>query len=637
MYYSSGNYEAFARPKKPDGVDSKSAYIIGSGLAALSAACYLVRDGQMEGSRVHVLEKDSVPGGACDGMYYTSVGYVMRGGREMDNHFECMWDLFRSIPSIETEGVSVLDEYYWLNKADPNFSLCRATEKQGQDAHTDKKFGLSDKACSQLMKLYLTANEELYNKKITDVFDDEVLNSNFWLYWRTMFAFENWHSALEMKLYMQRFVHHIGGLPDFTALRFTKYNQYESMILPMIKYLESFGVQFEYGVKVENVTFDISGGRKAATGIEVIRNGAEETIPLTENDLVFITNGGCVENSAIGSQNTPSEFNKEIKPGGGWDMWRKIAAQDKSFGNPDKFCYDAEKTNWMSATVTTLDKRVIPYITAICKRDPFSGGVVTGGIVTCRDSSWLLSWTINRQPQFRSQPKDQCLVWVYALFTDRNGDYVKKPMRDCTGKEICMEWLYHLGVPIDEIEDIAENSCNTVPVMMPYVTAFFMPRQAGDRPDVVPNGAVNFAFLGQFAETKRDTIFTTEYSIRTGMEAVYTLLGIDRGVPEVWGSTYDIRDLLNATIALRDGKPLTADTGLLANAAIKPLLKKIHSTDIEKLLLRYNVIGLPESDEKNASERHINKKNFVKTGAGAAAVGTAIAVAKIVKNKKKQT
>ena len=299
MYYSSGNYEAFARPRKPDGVDNKSAYIVGSGLAALSAACYLVRDGQMDGSRIHVLEKDPVPGGACDGMYYTDVGYVMRGGREMDNHFECMWDLFRSIPSIETEGVSVLDEYYWLNKADPNYSLCRATEKQGQDAHTDKKFGLSDKACIQLMKLYLTSNEELYNKKITDVFDDEVLNSNFWLYWRTMFAFENWHSALEMKLYMQRFVHHIGGLPDFTALRFTKYNQYESMILPMIKYLEGFGVKFEYGVKVENVIFDVKGGRKVATEIEIIRDETAETISLTENDLVFITNGGCVENSTI--------------------------------------------------------------------------------------------------------------------------------------------------------------------------------------------------------------------------------------------------------------------------------------------------------------------------------------------------
>ena len=238
MYYSSGNYEAFARPKKPEGVDHKSAYIIGSGLGALAAACYLVRDGQMKGEMIHVLEKDPVAGGACDGLYYSDVGYVMRGGREMDNHFECMWDLFRSIPSIETEGVSVLDEYYWLNKADPNYSLCRATEKQGQDAHTDKKFGLSDKGAMELMKLYLTPEEDLYNKRITDVFDEEVLDTNFWMYWRTMFAFENWHSAVEMKRYMQRFVHHIGGLPDFTALRFTKYNQYESMILPMTKYLE---------------------------------------------------------------------------------------------------------------------------------------------------------------------------------------------------------------------------------------------------------------------------------------------------------------------------------------------------------------------------------------------------------------
>ena len=111
-----------------------------------------------------------------------------------------------------------------------------------------------------------------------------------------------------------------------------------------------------------------------------------------------------------------------------------------------------------------------------------------------------------------------------------------------------MEWLYHLGVPEAEIDDLAEHSANTVPVMMPYITAFFMPRSAGDRPAVVPEGAVNFAFLGQFAETPRDTIFTTEYSMRTGMEAVYTLLDIDRGVPEVWGSTYDVRDLLNAAV-----------------------------------------------------------------------------------------
>ncbi len=591
MYYSSGNYEAFARPKKPAGVDNKSAYIIGSGLAALTAACYLVRDGQMKGEHVHILEKEQLAGGACDGWKYEDVGYVMRGGREMDNHFEVMWDLFHSIPSIETEGVSVLDEYYWLNKEDPNYSLCRATVNRGEDAHTDGKFDISDKGAMEIMKLFFTPEEDLQDKKITDFFDDEVLNSNFWLYWRTMFAFENWHSALEMKRYIQRYIHHIGGLPDFKALRFTKYNQYESMILPMIKYLESFGVQFHFGVKVVNVQFDCKPERKLATRIDVIRDGQEESIDLTENDLVFITNGGCVENSTMGSQNKPAEFRPEIKAGGGWDMWRKIAAQDPAFGNPDKFCGNPELCNWMSATVETLDQRIIPYIKKICKRDPFTGKVVTGGIVTVKDSSWLLSWTINRQPQFREQPKDHCLVWVYALFSDKLGDYIKKPMRECTGKEICMEWLYHLGVPENEIEDMAEHSANTVPVMMPYIDAFFMPRAIEDRPKVVPDGAVNFAFLGQFAELPRDTIFTTEYSMRTGMEAVYTLLNVDRGVPEVWGSVFDIRALLDATVKLRDGKKATdMKMNLAQELVVKKLLGKIKDTDIEKILKEYNVI-----------------------------------------------
>ena len=591
MYYSSGNYEAFARPKKPAGVDNKSAYIIGSGLAALTAACYLVRDGQMKGEHVHILEKEKLAGGACDGWKYEDVGYVMRGGREMDNHFEVMWDLFHSIPSIETEGVSVLDEYYWLNKEDPNYSLCRATVNRGEDAHTDGKFDISDKGAMEIMKLFFTPEEDLQDKKITDFFDDEVLNSNFWLYWRTMFAFENWLSALEMNRYIQRYIHHIGGLPDFKALRFTKYNQYESMILPMIKYLESFGVQFHFGVKVVNVQFDCRPERKLATRIDVIRDGQEESIDLTENDLVFITNGGCVENSTMGSQNKPAEFRPEIKAGGGWDMWRKIAAQDPAFGNPDKFCGNPELCNWMSATVETLDQRIIPYIKKICKRDPFTGKVVTGGIVTVKDSSWLLSWTINRQPQFREQPKDHCLVWVYALFSDKPGDYIKKPMRECTGKEICMEWLYHLGVSENEIEDMAEHSANTVPVMMPYIDAFFMPRAIEDRPKVVPDGAVNFAFLGQFAELPRDTIFTTEYSMRTGMEAVYTLLNVDRGVPEVWGSVFDIRALLDATVKLRDGKKATdMKMNLAQELVVKKLLGKIKDTDIEKILKEYNVI-----------------------------------------------
>ena len=591
IYYSNGNYEAFARPEKPEGIENKSAYLVGSGLASLAAACFLVRDAQMPGKNIHILEAMDIAGGACDGINDPTRGYVMRGGREMENHFECLWDLFRSIPSLETEGASVLDEYYWLNKHDPNYSLCRATENRGQDAHTDGKFGLSQKGCMEIMKLFFTKDEDLYDKKIEDFFDDEVFNSNFWLYWRTMFAFENWHSALEMKLYIQRFIHHIGGLPDFSALKFTKYNQYESLILPMVKYLEAAGVTFQYNTEVTNVLFEINGGKKVATAIECKVNGQPETIPLTENDLVFVTNGSCTEGTIYGDHHHAPVGDAEVRTSGCWSLWKNIAKQDEAFGHPEKFCSDISRSNWESATVTTSDEKIISYIKNICKRDPRTGRVVTGGIVSCKDSSWLLSWTINRQGQFKEQKKEEVCVWVYSLFTDVPGDYVKKPMKECTGKEITAEWLYHLGVPEAEIEELAENHTNCTPTMMPYITAFFMPRRKGDRPDVIPDGCVNAAFLGQFAETPRDTIFTTEYSVRTAMEAVYGLCAVDRGVPEVWGSVYDVRALLDSSVKLMDGKsPLEIDLPAPLNVIKKGIIKAVKGTDIEKVLRDHNVL-----------------------------------------------
>ena len=591
IYYSNGNYEAFAHPEKPAGVDEKSAYIVGSGLAALAAACFLVRDGQMKGNHIHILEAMDIAGGACDGIYDSTRGYVMRGGREMEDHFECLWDLFRSIPSLETPGVSVLDEYYWLNKHDPNYSLCRATRNRGQDAHTDGKFNLSQKGCMEIMKLFLTRDEDLYDKTIEDFFDEEVFDSTFWLYWRTMFAFENWHSALEMKLYFQRFIHHIGGLPDFSALKFTKYNQYDSLILPMKKYLEDAGVHFQFNTQVTNVLFTFKGNKKIASSIDCVVNGERQEISLTENDLVFVTNGSCTEGTIYGDQNHAPSGDAEVRTSGCWELWKNIARQDSSFGHPEKFCSNIQKTNWESATVTTSDDTIISYIESICKRDPRSGRVVTGGIVSCQDSSWLLSWTINRQGQFKDQKKEEICVWIYGLFTDEKGDYVKKPMKECTGAEITAEWLYHMGVPVDKIDDLANNHAVCVPTMMPYITAFFMPRTKGDRPDVIPDGCVNFAFLGQFTETPRDTVFTTEYSVRTAMEAVYGLLGVDRGVPEVWGSVYDIRDLLDSSVKLMDGKsPLEMDLPAPVTAILKPLLKKVDKTVIGKVLRDHNVL-----------------------------------------------
>ncbi|MDR2986862.1 MAG: oleate hydratase, partial [Nocardiopsaceae bacterium] len=579
MYHSSGNYEAFARPRKPAGIEDKTAWFVGAGLASLAGAAFLIRDGQLPGERITVLERLALPGGALDGIKEPEKGFVIRGGREMEDHFECLWDLFRSIPSIEVDGASVLDEFYWLNKDDPNYSLQRATVDRGQDAHTDGLFGLSDKAQKEIVKVFLATREEMEGKRIDEVFGKDFLASNFWLYWRTMFAFEEWHSALEMKLYLHRFIHHIGGLPDFSALKFTKYNQYESLVLPLYKWLLDQGVVFRFSTEVTDVDFDITEGRKRATRIHWISEGAEGGTDLGPDDLLFMTIGSLTENSRNGDQHTPARLDEGPAPA--WDLWRRIAAKDPSFGHPDVFGAHIPQTKWESATVTTLDPRIPEYIRKVCKRDPFSGKVVTGGIVTVKDSSWLLSWTVNRQPHFKQQPEDQIVVWLYSLFTDRPGDYVKKPMQDCTGEEITSEWLYHLGVPVEDIPELAADAAKCVPVMMPYVTSFFMPRHAGDRPDVVPEGSVNFAFIGQFAESGRDCIFTTEYSVRTPMEAVYTLLDIERGVPEVFGSTYDVRSLLAATGRLRDGKELQLPGPAFLQ---KWLVGKLDQTEIGELL-----------------------------------------------------
>lgn len=590
MYYSSGTYEAFAHPEKPEGVEKKSAYIIGTGLAGLTAAFYLVRDGQMPGNHIHLLEKLELAGGSCDGYKDVHKGFYMRGGREMDNHFEIMWDVFRDVPSIETPNVSVLDEYYWLNKHDPNYSLCRATVNKGEDAHTDKLFKLDKDSAMALSQLFITPEVNLEDKKISDVLPESFWETNFWLYWQTMFAFQKWSSALEMKRYLCRYVHHIDGLPDFSALRFTKYNQYESMILPLIEYLKKHDVDVQFGMDVKNVVIEEVDGKKTAKQLIYIKDNEEHSIPLTADDLVFITNGCCTDTSSYGDQTHAPDLSHIVNgQGESWDLWKNIAKQAKhdEYGHPDVFCSDTEATNWMSATVETSNEDIIQHIMNICKRDPRAGKVTTGGIVTVKDSvnNWFLSWTINRQPQFRSQNKDTVLVWLYALHTDTEGNYIKKAMRDCTGEEICQEWLYHIGMDESKIKDYSKNACNTTTCFMPYINAFFQPRKNVDRPKVVPEGAVNFAFIGQFAETPKDTIFTTEYSMRTGMESVYTLLNVDRGVPEVWGSQYDIRELLRAAYYAVDKKKINElPLNFKEKMLLKTVLKNVKGTDLELLL-----------------------------------------------------
>ena len=590
MHYSNGNYEAFINAEKPKDVDNKSAYIVGSGLAALAAAVFLIREGHMKGDKIHVLEELALPGGSVDAIYNVAdQAYVMRGGREMEPHFETLWDLFRSIPSLDYPDQSVLDEFYRENRKDPCYSKTRVIENRGQELPTDGDLLLSPKAVKEILNLVMTPEKDLQDKKINEVFDDEFFKSNFWLYWQTMFAFMPWASAMEMRRYLMRFVQHVATLKNLSSLRFTKYNQYEDLILPLISYLKKHGVKFHYDTIVNNIIVNRTEDEKVATEIKMTEKGEPKVIKLTPNDLVFVTNGSITESTTYGDNTHPAEQKHELGPS--WQLWKNLAAQDEDFGHPEKFCENIPAANWViSATVTFTNDDIVPYIEKVNKKDPHSGSIVTSGPTTIKDSNWLLGYSISRQPQFHNQKSNELIVWLYGLYSNTKGNYVKKTMPECDGIELCEEWLYHMGVPESEIKKMAIDA-TTIPNHMPYITSYFMPRALGDRPKVVPDKSKNLAFIGNFAETERDTVFTTEYSVRTAMEAVYTLLNVDRGVPEVFASAFDVRMLMNAMYYLNDRKKLTElDLTLPEKLIVKEGLKKVKGTYVEELLKKYKLI-----------------------------------------------
>jgi oleate hydratase len=559
------------RPLPTIGVADRHAYIVGSGIAGLAAAFFLIRDGHMTAGNITVLEAMNIEGGALDGSGDAEDGYLVRGGREMDMTYQNFWDVFSEIPALELpEPFTVLDEYRIVNDADKNWSKARLLEKQGQirDFSTMELTKLQQ---IELVKLLLARKEDLDDITVEAWFSEGFLNSNFYLFWRTMFAFQNWHSVLEMKLYMHRFMHLLDGLNDMTSLVFPKYNQYDSFVRPLMAWLKNKGVKFQYNTIVADVEIDDSGTTLTTTAIKCRRNNTEEMIEVGTRDLVFITTGSIVEDTAYGDADTVPKLKVgDHNPGveSGWQLWKNLAQKSPVFGRPDKFCGNLPASMWESATLTCKPSPLMDKLKALSVNDPYSGKTVTGGIITFTDSNWLMSFTVNRQPHFPDQPADVIVIWVYALIMDKSGDYVSKAMPECTGNEILTEMCYHLGL-IDQVEAvIAATKVRTA--LMPYITGQFMPRAMGDRPWVVPEGSTNLACLGQFVETHNDVVFTLESSIRTARVGVYSLLGIKKQVPDIFPGQYDIRRLLRAT------RTLNSDQAFFGEGILRHLLSKTY-------------------------------------------------------------
>ena len=504
-------------------MDTKpKAYLVGGGIGSLAAATFMIRDGNLPGENIFILEAATVMGGSLDGTGDPVSGYSLRGGRMLTtDNYECTWDLFKSIPSLNHPGKSVFEETVEFNQKHKAHSMARLVDKRRAKVPvTSMGFTMQDRM--ELLKLGETDEDTLAASCITDWFSPDFFDTEFWYMWSTTFAFQPWHSAVEFKRYLLRFMLEFSRIETLAGVKRTIYNQYHSLVLPLQTWLEAQGVHLVMDCTVTDLDLTTEDKTFTVTGIHCLRQSAHEVIAVNTGDLVFVQNGSMTDASSLGSmKSAPAKLAK--RDSSSWTLWEKLAEGRPKLGNPSVFNSCIAQTYWESFTVTLKTPAFFDKMYQFSGNEPG-----TGGLVTFKDSNWLMSIVLAAQPHFPNQPADVQVFWGYALFPDRVGDFVPKPMAECYGVEILRELCGHLRFDPETVE-----TAICIPCRMPYLTSMFMPRVQGDRPLPVPPGSKNFAFISQFVEIPDDVVFTVEYSVRAAQTAVYQLFGIDRTIPIV--------------------------------------------------------------------------------------------------------
>jgi oleate hydratase len=493
----------------------------------------------LKGHNIIILEESDSLGGSLDANGTPETGYVMRGGRMIESKYLCTFDLFSSIPTLDNTQ-SVTEEIFAWNRTMKTDSKSRLF-REGKSVNAPV-FGLSEKHILTIERLELEPEALLGRSTIAEQFGADFFVTDFWFMWCTTFAFQPWHSAVEFKRYLVRFTHMVAGFNTLGGIMRTVYNQYDSLVRPLQRWLKERGVQFVLDTCVTDLGTVNGADGFAVEQIFCRTAGRDHSIELTTSDFVIATLGSMTEGSSLGSMDKAATLNDGAARSS-WALWSAIANRQSDCGHPANFTGHVQESKWLSFTATLHTSTLFDFI-----RDATGNAPGEGGLITFPESNWLLSIVLPHQPHFIGQPDEVQVFWGYGLFVDKPGNFVKKAMAECTGREIMTEILGHLqfGPGADRVM----NSCVCIPCMMPFITSQFLPRSTGDRPEVFPSRSLNLAFVGQFCELKDDVVFTVEYSIRSAQTAVYSLLGLDRLPPPVYKGNHNPRVLLKAFRAL---------------------------------------------------------------------------------------
>jgi oleate hydratase len=517
------------------------AHIVGGGFGGLAAAALLIRNADMSGPDITVYEADDKLGGGFFLAGDAKSGYNLPGSI-FDREFRCALDLLGKIPTQAYSNINVAEQFLTFNKEHPFVDQTHIVDRNLRRIH-DQRYGLNLSDGLRLAKLSLTREASLDGQLIKDWFSPRFFATEFWLLWSTLMGSLPQHTIIEFRRYLNRFIYLFPDLSTMANVLRSQFNQHEAFVEPLVAWLESKQVNFLKSAFVSDIEFTEFPNRMTVNRLKFERGSASMSVDIVSNDIVLVTTGSQAADLSAGTMDTPP--GPPPNPGRSWALWRKLAGKHKGFGNPDAFFGDDRiaDSRWVTFTVTTTGSEFLDEITNLTHSGPGSGG-----LLTLKDSNWVISLSIFEQPEVLNQPPGTFVWWGYGLLPEKEGNFHPKPMYQCTGEEILRELLQHLGLKKGEskTEEIVRTSI-CIPCNMPYVNNIWLPRKRGDRPPVVPEGVTNLGLLGQYVELERDIAFTFEYSTRTAWEAIYRLLKRGPAPPNVYQGQYDLKGVWAAT------------------------------------------------------------------------------------------
>ncbi|MFR0553446.1 oleate hydratase [Loigolactobacillus coryniformis subsp. coryniformis] len=532
------------------------AIMIGAGLANMAAAVYLIQEGHWSGDQITFYSLDDH--GSNDGAPTKSVtdeywnknhplenqkGYVARGGRMLNYRtYVDLMDLLDRIPSATETNMTAAEDTRDFDAKHRTFDKARLLEG-GKGIINGSHLGLNNQDRLHLTKLIAmpdSEEEKLDNVTIADYFSDDphFFGTNFWFMWETTFAFRIQSSAQELRRYMHQMIYEFTQIEHLVGVNRTRYNQYESIMLPLVNYLRDQGCHIILNRLVTDWTFKNTPMQDeiTVTGLTVKNTvtGIDEQVTVDDDTAVIFTNGSITDSATLGDFDTPAPENMDY--GAAASLWKKASEHFYNLGNPDKFFADRNASEWVSFTLTTKDHLLLNEITRITTQVPgnaLNSFISTSPITTLGHKDVNMSIVVHHQPHFTTQKPNETVIWGYFLYPRRRGEFVDKPYIKMTGKEMIQELIGQLskvdpgpGNIRDKTDQIMASVINNIPVYMPYASALFNNRAKTDRPKVIPQHATNLAFTGEFVEQPYQMIFTEQSAVRSGEIAAYHFAGI---------------------------------------------------------------------------------------------------------------